>query len=102
MIERQESTVLAIATLKMPNERRGSTYGNDRPRCFDLHRVVLGIRVHTADDVLGELDAGRKAAFWKSLHDEYQIFATGTEQGPLPTEREWALIYVKDGVFQVK
>jgi DNA replication and repair protein RecF len=31
-----------------------------------------------ADDIVGELDKGRRAAFWHSLEEGIQVFATGT------------------------
>ncbi|MBL9208166.1 MAG: DNA replication and repair protein RecF [Opitutaceae bacterium] len=51
-----------------------------------------------ADDVLGELDPGRRARFWEAIEPEWQILATGTtlpESDPLP----WNVITVAKGTF---
>jgi DNA replication and repair protein RecF len=61
-----------------------------------------GIRpVLLADDVLGELDPGRRARFWSAIDHESQIIATGTH---LPDAElgTWQVFEVNDGVFSEK
>ncbi len=67
-----------------------------------------GVRpVLLADDVLGELDPGRRARFWSAIDSSWQVIATGTH---LPTTEEgrpdegmgaWQVFRVADGVFEV-
>jgi len=52
-----------------------------------------------ADDILGELDSARKAAFWESLPPGCQVFATGTEFTPSDASGEWELHRVEAGTF---
>jgi DNA replication and repair protein RecF len=58
-----------------------------------------GVRpVLLADDVLGELDPGRRARFWSAIDPESQIIATGTN----PPDAElgtWQMFEVSDGTF---
>lgn len=54
-----------------------------------------------ADDVLGELDAGRRRRFWGALDGEHQVIATGTRA---PDEAEegaaaWEFFGVRGGCF---
>lgn len=50
-----------------------------------------------ADDVLGELDPRRRAGFWKSCPQDWQIIASGTT---LPEGKsDWAVWQVNAGVF---
>lgn len=49
-----------------------------------------------ADDVLGELDAERRAAFWTCVGDRHQILATGTA---LPASGEWRVLAVTEGRY---
>ena len=49
-----------------------------------------------ADDVLGELDAERRRAFWEAVGDGHQILATGTT---LPSEGAWRVLAVRDGTY---
>jgi DNA replication and repair protein RecF len=61
-----------------------------------------GVRpVLLADDVLGELDPGRRARFWAAIDPESQIIATGTH---LPDAElgAWQVFEVKDGAFSEK
>lgn len=58
-----------------------------------------GVRpVLLADDVVGELDPIRRARFWKALHPEAQVIATGTER-PTDAGPDWQLIHVHNGAF---
>lgn len=50
-----------------------------------------------ADDVLGELDAERRRAFWEAVGDDHQILATGTAA---PSEGSWRVLEVRDGRYQ--
>ncbi len=54
-----------------------------------------------ADDVLGELDAARRARFWAAIDPESQVIATGTH---LPDAElgHWQVFEVADGVFTEK
>ncbi len=54
-----------------------------------------------ADDVLGELDAARRARFWAAIDPESQVIATGTH---LPDSElgEWQVFEVTDGGFTEK
>jgi DNA replication and repair protein RecF len=54
-----------------------------------------------ADDVLGELDSGRRARFWSAIDPESQIIATGTH---LPDAElgTWQVFEVNDGTFSEK
>jgi DNA replication and repair protein RecF len=59
-----------------------------------------GVRpVLLADDVLGELDPGRRRKFWATIDPESQVLATGTA---LPDAElgTWEIFRVKDGDFQ--
>ena len=49
-----------------------------------------------ADDVLGELDADRRRAFWEAVGDGQQILATGTER---PLDGDWKVFEVRDGTY---
>ncbi|MBM3855229.1 MAG: DNA replication and repair protein RecF, partial [Verrucomicrobia bacterium] len=61
-----------------------------------------GVRpVLLADDVLGELDPGRRARFWAALDPESQVIATGT-QLPDAALGAWQIFEVTDGVFGEK
>jgi DNA replication and repair protein RecF len=58
-----------------------------------------GVRpVLLADDVLGELDAGRRDRFWGALDTESQVIATGTRR-PDAGLGEWQVFSVSAGVF---
>jgi DNA replication and repair protein RecF len=58
-----------------------------------------GVRpVLLADDVLGELDADRRARFWAALDPEAQVIATGTAP-PDPALGPWQGFTVAGGVF---
>ena len=54
-----------------------------------------------ADDVLGELDAGRRQRFWAALDPAAQMIATGTH---LPDAElgDWQIFDVADGVFTAR
>lgn len=54
-----------------------------------------------ADDVLGELDAERRAGFWSALPEDWQVIATGTEL-PKSLGGEWQVIRVEKGQFTVE
>jgi len=59
-----------------------------------------GIRpVLLADDILGELDAGRRQRFWDGLEEGIQVIATGTQIPDAHNPREWQLIEVIAGAF---
>ncbi len=52
-----------------------------------------------ADDVLGELDAGRRERFWATLGPERQVIATGTEFPAGERMEAWQIFRVADGQF---
>ncbi len=61
-----------------------------------------GVRpVLLADDVLGELDPGRRARFWSVIDHESQIIATGTRL-PEADLGVWQVFDVADGAFTAK
>jgi len=51
-----------------------------------------------ADDVLGELDPGRRHRFWEAIDPESQMIATGTGR-PDPTLGDWQVFSVAGGRF---
>lgn len=62
-----------------------------------LHRKT-GVRpVILADDILGELDPGRRQAFWNALDGEAQVFASGTVVPEVPAGASWAVWSVREG-----
>ena len=64
-----------------------------------LNRALKKIPLILADDVLGELDADRKANFKKLLPPQAQVFATGTAY---PSDEEkviWETFLVSAGTF---
>jgi DNA replication and repair protein RecF len=60
--------------------------------CSRVRPVLL------ADDVLGELDPGRRARFWAALDRESQVIATGTTR-PESDLGEWQVFTVAGGAF---
>ena len=61
-----------------------------------------GVRpVLLADDVLGELDPGRRARFWSAIDHESQIIATGTRL-PEAELGEWQMFDVAGGAFTAR
>ena len=61
-----------------------------------------GVRpVLLADDVLGELDPGRRARFWSAIDHESQIIATGTRL-PEAELGEWQVFDVAGGSFTAR
>lgn len=68
---------------------------------LSLFRERLGVApVVLADDVLGELDAERKAGFWNAVGEDLQIIATGTL---LPENAEaWKVFSVENGVYTMQ
>ena len=79
----QRGLVLALrfAQLRVIRERTG------------LVPIVL------ADDVLGELDPGRRERFWRHLDPDTQVIASGTEP-PTPADpRGWRVFRVDEGQF---
>lgn len=61
-------------------------------RCSRVRPVLL------ADDVLGELDPGRRARFWAALDKESQVIATGTSR-PDADLGDWQVFTVAGGTF---
>ncbi|MFP4351593.1 MAG: DNA replication/repair protein RecF [Puniceicoccaceae bacterium] len=65
----------------------------------DLRNHLGADPVLLADDILGELDSTRKAAFWGSLPAACQVIATGTEFAPPGASRGWEVHRVEAGTF---
>ncbi|HLP07181.1 MAG TPA: DNA replication and repair protein RecF [Opitutaceae bacterium] len=66
---------------------------------FAHFRERSGVRpVVLADDVLGELDAARRARFWTAIEPGTQVFATGTEP-PGGAAPAWTVYRVERGTF---
>jgi DNA replication and repair protein RecF len=61
-------------------------------KCSRVRPVLL------ADDVLGELDPGRRERFWAALDRESQVIATGTAP-PDVSLGDWQVFAVAGGVF---
>lgn len=62
-------------------------------------RLHTGIQpVLLADDVLGELDPERRAAFWQALPGGTQVIASGTAAPPGPVDA-WRIWQVRHGAF---
>lgn len=55
-----------------------------------------------ADDVLGELDSQRRAAFWQTVSDAHQLFATGTTLPDGADKGGWQIWQVEAGCFQLR
>lgn len=65
-----------------------------------LFRERLGVApIVLADDVLGELDAARKAGFWRAVGRDVQIFATGTL--PPDDAGTWKIFTVENGTYRL-
>jgi DNA replication and repair protein RecF len=59
-----------------------------------------GVRpVLLADDVLGELDPGRRHRFWSALDPELQVIATGTSLPDDAALGRWEVFHVTQGVI---
>ena len=68
-------------------------------RIFLLQQQLGIIPILLADDVLGELDASRRANFRKLLSPQAQTFSTGTSY-PSENEKEmWETFEVNEGRF---
>lgn len=50
-----------------------------------------------ADDIVGELDAGRRRGFWSMLHPESQIIATGTAWPAEDSHHNWTQWEMENG-----
>ena len=65
-------------------------------------RERSGVRpVVLADDVLGELDAGRRARFWSAIEPGTQVLATGTAV-PEGVAEGWRVFRVERGTFRAE
>ncbi len=89
--------------LEIGGAREYASDGQQRALCVALRvaqasvfQQSLSIKpVLLADDVLGELDPGREAGFWKSCPPDLQIIATGTEA---PQDAgSWRILEVESG-----
>ncbi len=60
----------------------------------------LGIKpVLLADDVLGELDPGRRERFWGAVDPQLQVLATGTVLPEGERASDWQVFHVNAGAF---
>jgi DNA replication and repair protein RecF len=64
-----------------------------------LHETSGILPVLLADDVLGELDKGRKNNFWKAVGNDVQVIGSGTEVPSMETRGKWQVFEVSDGEF---
>jgi len=65
----------------------------------DLRAHLPEAPVLLADDILGELDSQRSAAFWDSIPKDCQVFSTGTEFDNSSHAGDWQLFQVDRGTF---
>ncbi len=83
----------AAADFASEGQQRGMTLALGLAQ-LALFRERLGIApVVLADDVLGELDAERKAGFWAAVGTDLQVIATGTQA---PERAEAWSVFVAD------
>ena len=66
----------------------------------DLASHLSETPVLLADDILGELDARRRKAFWETLPSDCQVFSTGTEFDPDRHPGDWEVFSVEEGRFE--
>ncbi len=68
---------------------------------YELVKDFLKIQpVILCDDVLGELDSVRRAAFWNCIDASAQVIATSTQPSPSDTLRSlWKFVKVENGGF---
>ncbi len=68
---------------------------------FELQKRETSIEpVILCDDILGELDASRRAAFWDCIPQNAQVLASATTPAPQDGSRkQWKNISVKKGAF---
>lgn len=79
-------------------QQRGMTLGLGLAQ-LTLFRERLGVApIVLADDVLGELDAARKAGFWAAVGDDLQVISTGTVLPENPDA--WRVFSVEAGVYR--
>ena len=71
---------------------------------FEMVKDFGGVLpVLLCDDILGELDSSRKAAFWSCIEPEVQVIATSTSPAPLSSARaDWRVIEAKNGQYFAK
>lgn len=69
---------------------------------FEILRDTLGVRPTVlCDDILGELDASRRSAFWSCVDADAQIVATSTTDAPTDAARGvWKTITARAGTFE--
>ena len=65
-----------------------------------LEEITRRTPLLLADDVLGELDARRKARFWDTVGETVQVLATGTEVPAIPSRKPLQLFAVSGGDFK--
>lgn len=93
-------------TLDARSSRDFGSEGQQRSLVLALRLAQLGhfrersgvLPVVLADDVLGELDAGRRARFWSAIEPGTQVLATGTAV-PEGVAAGWRLFRVERGTF---
>ncbi|MGJ3241577.1 MAG: DNA replication/repair protein RecF [Opitutales bacterium] len=68
----------------------------------DLFRARQAVRpLLLADDILGELDPGRRRRFWEAVEADrgLQVLATGTVRPETSDQRPWQIFHVGRGVI---
>lgn len=80
-------------------QQRGLVLGLALAQRSHLENVRRVRPILLADDILGELDPGRRERFWDLLPEESQILASGTEIPELPDATGWAVWKVDQGSF---
>lgn len=83
-------------------QQRGLVLALGLAQCRLFRDLLREEPILLADDILGELDPGRRRRFWELLPAEAQIFATGTEWPELPQEETWQKWQVREGTFTVR
>lgn len=68
---------------------------------FEIFKREKGIEpVILCDDILGELDAARRAAFWECVPQTAQVISTATTEAPdCPSRRGWKTVKVENGKY---
>ncbi len=79
-------------------QQRGLVVALRLAQCRWIERRTGVLPLVLADDVLGELDAARREAFWKVLDPRTQVIATGT-QVPGALGEGWEVVRVSDGAL---
>ncbi|MFP4673986.1 MAG: DNA replication/repair protein RecF [Opitutales bacterium] len=99
-----------VLTLGVGGAREYASDGQQRGLCIGLRlaqarifQEELGVRpVLLVDDVLGEMDRGRREAFWRVCPPGLQVIATGTELPDAEELDQWTVWTVREGALKKK